>query len=113
MAHVTTLQKVSGVLSHVFMMPQHEAAKHSLRGFEVGESIMSHLCCTAGGEAGTEVRQELESKRDALVANYAAKRDALVADILPEVLHSGKATSKRLFMRKSRGCPMAFSWDRR
>ena len=32
-----------------------------------------------------DVRRELEEKRDALVANYAAKRDALIAELLPKV----------------------------
>lgn len=40
---------------------------------------------TPGGEAAADVRRELEAKRDALVANYVTKRDALVAEILPEV----------------------------
>ena len=74
--------------------------------------MMSRPQCGAGAEAGAEVRRELEAKRDALVANYAAKRDALIAKILPEVLQSGEATSKRLFMRYSRGCPVAFGQDR-
>ncbi len=78
---------------HAFVMLQREAAKQSFCGCEVGDRLMSHLQCTAGGEAGGEVRRELEAKRDALVANYAAKRDALVAAVLPEVLHSSKATS--------------------
>lgn len=31
------------------------------------------------------MRQELLAKRDALVANYGEQRDALLADLLPEV----------------------------
>ena len=53
---------------------------------EIGTCFSRHGCCPAGGEAGAEVRRELEAKRNALVANYAAKRDALIAEILPEVL---------------------------
>lgn len=31
------------------------------------------------------MRQQLEAKRDALVANYGAQQDALLAGLLPEV----------------------------
>ena len=37
---------------------------------------------TAGDNS---VREELIAKRDALVANYGKQRDALLADLLPEV----------------------------
>lgn len=67
-------------------MPQHEVATHSQCGRDIIDSTTSQPWCIAGGEAGAEVRQELETKRDALVSNYVAKRDALVAEILPKVL---------------------------
>ena len=43
------------------------------------------MCGCAGGETAAGARRELEAKRDALVANYAAKRDAVVAELLPKV----------------------------
>lgn len=46
---------------------------------------MAQLGCpdTTAGDSG--VREDLIAKRDALVANYGKQRDALLADLLPEV----------------------------
>ena len=45
-------------------------------------STRSCALLTAGDNS---VREELVAKRDALVANYGKQRDALLADLLPEV----------------------------
>lgn len=49
--------------------------------------FLNFLTCVAcsGGEAGAEVRKELESKRDVLVTNYITKLTELLAEVLPQV----------------------------
>ena len=52
-----------------------------------------------GGEAGAEVRKELEAKRDVLVTNYITKLTELLAELLPKVRHRTLWNARRMLWK--------------
>jgi hypothetical protein len=66
-------------------MSKHEGPFSELGYSCQGTCALAQLGCHHIPAGDASVRKDLVAKRDALVANYGKQRDALLADLLPEV----------------------------